>query len=58
MKTFLRFLKLFAAFFFLFFGLYLAWFIHGKQDVANIAVPAMAVCLAIGTTILWIEWKK
>jgi hypothetical protein len=58
MKTFLRFLKLFAAFFFLFFGIYLAWFIHSKQDVADRAIPIMAACLAIGSTILWMEWKK
>jgi hypothetical protein len=59
MKTLLRFLKLSVAFFLLFFGLYLAWFIYQKYDTANDrAILTMPACLAIGATILWMEWKK
>lgn len=59
MKTFLRGLKLFAAFFLLFcgflFGLATLLREHDLPDYIALIVSAF---LSIGTTILWMEWKK
>jgi hypothetical protein len=60
MKSFLRFLKLYAAFFFLFAGLIMAWFsIHREAQYIQVNdVVFIAACLAFGTTIFFMEFKK
>lgn len=59
MNVFLRGLKLFAAFFLVFFGLTIAWFMHlPSSNMPNWAVPAMCFCLSLGLTVLWMDWKR
>jgi len=60
MKSLLRILKLFVAFFLLFSGLTLAWFIHKSSlpDITDRSIFSMVACFAISLTILWTEWKK
>ena len=59
MKSFLRGLKLFGAFVSLFAGCYLAYLVQANpQPLADLfQLILMLVLLAIGATILWLEWK-
>ena len=57
MKIFLRGLKLFIAFFALFFAVLLIWETR-KTDVPDKGLLIVAACLSIGVTILWMECKK
>jgi hypothetical protein len=60
LQCLLRFLKLYAAFFFLFAGLLMAWFsIHREAQYIQVNdVVFIAACLAFGTTIFFMEFKK
>jgi hypothetical protein len=59
MKLFLRGLKLFAPFFLLFFGLTIAWAMHlPESNMPNWSTPLTCSCLALGSTILWLDWRK
>ena len=60
MKNFLHGLKLFAAFFLLFFGLTIARVMpFASSNMPNWATLVMGSCLALGLTILWMDrWKN
>jgi len=58
MKTLLRFLKLFVAFFFVLVGGYWAWLSNHMPSIVNKDKPTLifAALVCVGLTILWTDW--
>jgi hypothetical protein len=60
MKRFLRFVKIFVAFFLVIAGGYGGWVLDHERSVVNKDAPNL-ICialLAVGLTILWTDWRR
>jgi hypothetical protein len=65
MKPFLRFVKLFGAFFFIMTGMYAVYWNHQVEEILNPGHPVVSEraafisisLVAIGLSILWQDWR-